>query len=154
MESRRCRRIEHPAVVERGPHHAALREPRGPARPGGVSAVLRAGADGSRRYGQRMGDEDDWTETARLLSELAMRTEQQPQDDDPLLDLAYVPRSPLGAEHRWEVNLNLGPEAETCYWTGPTPQEVLRTALEDLTEYLAAPSAFLASLSARRAEEG
>jgi hypothetical protein len=76
---------------------------------------------------------NDWAQTAELLERLAALVEQQPNDDDPLLDLAYVPRSPLGSEHRWEVNLALGPDADVGYWTGPTPQAALSAALEELT---------------------
>jgi hypothetical protein len=86
---------------------------------------------------------NDWAQTADLLERLAALVEQQPNGDDPLLDLTYVPRSALGSEHRWEVNLNLGPEADVGYWTGPTPQEALRAALEELTEYLGDPAAFM-----------
>ncbi len=85
----------------------------------------------------------DWVQTADLLERLAALVERQPNEDDPLLDLAYVPRSALGPEHRWEVNLNLGAEAETGYWLGSTPQDALRAALDDLTAYLQDPAAFL-----------
>lgn len=86
---------------------------------------------------------NDWKQVADLLERLAVLVEQQPSEDDPLLDLAYVPRSALGMQHRWEANLNLGPEAEMGYWTAPTPQEALRAALVDLMEYLKDPPAFL-----------
>lgn len=95
----------------------------------------------NRRYPAPVSD--GWAETADLLKQLAALVERQPSDDDPLLDLAYVPRSALGPEHRWEVNVNLGPEAETGYWLGATPQDALRVALDDLTEYVQDPESFL-----------
>lgn len=94
----------------------------------------------------------DWVQTADLLERLAALVERQPSEDDPLLDLAYVPRSPLGPEHRWEVNLNLGPEAETGYWLGPTPQEALQAALDDLRKYLQDPAAFLRTAAGQGGE--
>lgn len=95
---------------------------------------------------------NDWVDAAALLERLAALVEQQPDEDDPLLHLAYVPRSALGHMHRWEVDLNLGPEPVTGYWLGATPQEALRAALEDLTQYLADPAAFLSAAAERDQE--
>lgn len=91
--------------------------------------------------------ESQYDGTDALLAELARLAERQPQDDEPVLTLSYVARSDLGADHRWEVNLNIGPNLQPAYWTGPLPQTVLREAIRDMTEYLADVPGFLRRLN-------